>query len=98
VRRLVSFVSAPLPPSDSEACPVLDRQIRLILAFQMRDGLTYDLQIHARFYPPDFSDSDIALLDLQLEAFVADVRSDIYVSGYVTLSALALNNVWWIYQ
>uniref|UniRef100_A0A0A8ZS97 HAT C-terminal dimerisation domain-containing protein n=1 Tax=Arundo donax TaxID=35708 RepID=A0A0A8ZS97_ARUDO len=48
---------------------------------------------YARFYPSDFSDSDIASLDLQLQAFVADVRSDVRFREMNTLSALSVKMV-----
>lgn len=48
---------------------------------------------YARFYPSDFSDSDIATLDPQLEAFVADLRSDLRFRGMSTLSELSIKMV-----
>ncbi|OQU92558.1 hypothetical protein SORBI_3001G365332 [Sorghum bicolor] len=48
---------------------------------------------YARLYPSDFSDSDIATLDLQLEAFVADLRSDVRFREMSALSELSVKMV-----
>ncbi|KAL6838239.1 hypothetical protein ACP4OV_031911 [Aristida adscensionis] len=48
---------------------------------------------YARFYPSDFSDFDIAALDFQLQAFIADVRSDVRFREMNTLSALSVKMV-----
>ncbi|XP_066349229.1 uncharacterized protein [Miscanthus floridulus] len=48
---------------------------------------------YARLYPSDFSDSDIATLDLQLEAFVADMRSDVRFREMSALSELSVKMV-----
>lgn len=43
----------------------------------------------ARFYSSDFSDSDTAALDLQLQAFITDVRSEVRFRGMNALSDLS---------
>lgn len=48
---------------------------------------------YARLYLSDFSDSDIATLDLQLEAFVADLRSDVRFRELSALSDLSVKMV-----
>jgi hypothetical protein len=47
----------------------------------------------ARFYPSEFSDSATATLELQLEAFIRDVRSDNRFLGMDTLSSLSARMV-----
>ncbi|KQK21602.1 hypothetical protein BRADI_1g61880v3 [Brachypodium distachyon] len=47
----------------------------------------------ARFYPSEFSDSDTATLELQLQAFITDVRSDNRFLGMDTLNSLYVKMV-----
>lgn len=44
----------------------------------------------ARLYPSEFSDSDTAALDLELQAFITDVRNDARFSGMNVLADLSV--------
>ena len=47
----------------------------------------------ARFYPSEFPNTAIAALDLQLQAFITDVRSDARFHEMVSLSHLSVKMV-----